>query len=76
MEENPSPAIHDLYPELTETELAEAEDNLERYAALVLRILERTQSERNPQPTPLTRHDGTLPCTLPRSDTSPNTQSP
>ncbi len=44
-----TPTIHDLYPDLTDKELAEAEDNLERYLALVLRIFERTELETAPQ---------------------------
>lgn len=37
-----TPTIRDLYPRLSDQELAEAEDALERYVALVLRITERT----------------------------------
>jgi len=48
MDPNPTPTIRDLYPHLTENELAEAEHILERYLALVLRIFERTDSEAHP----------------------------
>jgi hypothetical protein len=45
MDTKPAPTIRDLYPHLSENELAEAEQILERYLALVLRIFERTDSE-------------------------------
>lgn len=64
MKRNPAqPTIRDLYPHLSATELAEAEDNLERYLALVLRIFERVVAEAYPQVDPLTQNNGTLPCT-------------
>jgi len=66
MDKNPSPSIRDLYPDLTDKELTEAEDNLERYLALVLRIFERVEAESSPQAGQLTPGAGTLPCT-PRS---------
>jgi hypothetical protein len=44
MDTNPVPTIRDLYPHFTEQQLAEAEDNLERYLTLVLRIYERIQA--------------------------------
>jgi len=37
--------IRDLYPHLNEEQLKEAEDNLERYLELVLRIYERIQKD-------------------------------
>ena len=40
-----APSIRDLYPDFSEKELAEAEDNLDRYLALVLRIFERVELE-------------------------------
>lgn len=39
------PSIRDLYPHFTEAELAIAEDNLEQYLMLVLRIFERNERE-------------------------------
>jgi hypothetical protein len=33
-----TPAIHDLYPDLTPDELKQAEENIDRYLSLVLRI--------------------------------------
>jgi hypothetical protein len=45
MDTNPALTIRDLYPHLTEKGLAEAEDNLERYLTLVLRIYERIQAD-------------------------------
>ena len=53
MDTNPSPTIQDLFPGLTEKELTEAEDNLERYLALVLRIFERIEANAVPQADPL-----------------------
>ncbi len=43
--EQKSPTIHDLYPHLTPEECALAEENLELYLALVLRIFERLKAE-------------------------------
>ena len=37
--------IRDLYPHLNEEQLKEAEENLERYLELVLRIYERIQKD-------------------------------
>jgi hypothetical protein len=45
METKSAPSIRDLYPDFSEKELAAAEDNLERYLALVLRIYERVQTD-------------------------------
>ena len=39
------PAIHDLYPHLTDEECIIAEENLRRYLLLVLRIFERLEAE-------------------------------
>jgi hypothetical protein len=47
IDNTPELTILDLYPQLTENELAEAEDNLERYLTLVLRIFERLELETN-----------------------------
>jgi hypothetical protein len=54
MDKKPTPTIHDLYPHLTDEQLKEAENSLERYLALVLRIFERMESETNPQARQLT----------------------
>jgi len=48
MKTNSTPTIRDLYPHLTEKELAEAEDNIERYLELVLHIFEHMDSEMGP----------------------------
>jgi len=45
MDKNPIPTIRDLYPDFNEKELAEAEENLERYLVLVLRIFERLETQ-------------------------------
>lgn len=60
-----NPATKDLYPDLPQEELAIAEENLERYLTLVLRIFERTEIDGNPQVEPLTANTGTLACTPP-----------
>jgi hypothetical protein len=59
--------IRDLYPHLNEAELAEAEDNLERYLMLVLRIFERLELEENTRPTELTPAAGAIPCPVSES---------
>jgi hypothetical protein len=69
-DKNPIPTIRDLYPHFTEQELAEAEDNLERYLALLLRIFERVESETNTRASRLTPSAGTLPCTPPAARSS------
>ena len=60
MDKAPASIIRDLYPHLSEKELAEAEDNLERYLSIVLRIFERVESEMSPQADQLTPTVGTL----------------
>lgn len=71
MANNPKPTIRDLYPHLSEPELANAEANLERYVALVLRIFERVESEMDVhRAEPLTPDMGTLGCTPPSSQSS------
>ncbi len=67
MDESTNPAINDLYPNLSETELRAAEANLESYLVLVLRIFERMEVESFPQVGTLTASQGTLPCTPPQS---------
>jgi len=42
---NQPPTIRDLYPHLSEAQLKEAEENLDRYFELVLRICERLRLE-------------------------------
>ena len=41
------PTIRDLYPHLDEAQLKEAEDNLQRYFEIALRIYDRLESEKN-----------------------------
>ena len=45
MDKERVPTIRDLYPDLNDAELAEAEDNLDRYIALVAGIVERLERE-------------------------------
>jgi hypothetical protein len=70
VDKNSIPSIRDLYPHFSDKELAEAEDNLERYLSLVLRIFERMESETGPQADPLAPGTGTLSCVLPESKSS------
>lgn len=58
-----TPQTRESYPHLTEAELQRAQENLERYIALVLRIFESIES--HPQGSQLTAGTGTLPCTPP-----------
>jgi len=58
LDKTPVPTIRDLYPNYTEKELAEAEDNIERYLTLVLRIFERQELQKAEQ---LTENTDALP---------------
>jgi len=67
MENKPAPTIRDLYPDLNEEQLAEVEDSLERYLAVVLRIFERLESQTDlSAPVNLTAPAGEVPCNLPQ----------
>jgi hypothetical protein len=70
MDENPTLSIRDLYPHFSEKELAEAEDNLDRYLALMLRVFERVEFELSAQAAKLTPNAGTVSCSSPRSQSS------
>jgi hypothetical protein len=50
MTKHPAPTLRDLYPNLTDDELREAEENLARYLELVLRIYKRLEAERSVVP--------------------------
>jgi hypothetical protein len=63
MDSNLTPTIRDLYPHLTEKELLEADDNIERYLTLVLRIFDRLEADAMLARGQLTEKKGTLPCT-------------
>jgi hypothetical protein len=67
LDKKPVLTIRDLYPNFTEQELAEAEDNLERYLTLVLSIFERRELERAEQ---LTEDSDAIPCEVSASNTS------
>ena len=45
MDDQPIPTMRDLYPNLAETDLAIAEQNLEQYLLLVWRIYERISAD-------------------------------
>jgi len=66
MDENEAPTIRDLYPNLTDQELEEAEDNLERYLILVLSIFERRELEKAKR---LTEDGDAIPCEVSASET-------
>ena len=44
--------VRDLYPDFSEDQLAEAEKNLRRFAAILLRVYERTKAEGLPWAAP------------------------
>jgi len=44
--------IRDLYPDMNDAELAEAEANLKAYAAVIVRIYDRLKAEGKNWPTP------------------------
>jgi hypothetical protein len=67
MDKTPAPTIRDLYPHFTDEQLAEAEDNLERYLTLALSIFERRELERAEQ---LTEDSDAIPCEVSASNTS------
>ena len=67
MSKKADPTIRNLYPDFSEKEFAEAERNLDLYLALVLRILERVESETDPQAGQLTRSAGTVSSNFPQS---------
>ena len=62
MDTKSTPTIRDLYPGLTDEQLAEVEDSLERYLALVMRIFERLEAESNAQTVHLTPIPDEIPC--------------
>jgi len=66
MDENYAPTIRDLYPHFTDEQLAEAEDNLERYLTLALSIFERRELQKAEQ---LTEDSDEIPCELSASET-------
>jgi hypothetical protein len=70
MDRSVTPTIRDLYPHFSEKELAEAQDNLDRYLTFVLRILERVELEANAQAAQLTPNAGTLSFESPGSQSS------
>lgn len=65
METDSPITIRELYPDMTEQELAEAEANLRRYVAVIVRIHDRLKVERMTwqEPTDLTlpADDSTIP---------------
>jgi hypothetical protein len=71
MEKNPTPTVRDLYPHLSETELAEAEANLERYLELMLRVFEHLELESSPPVAPLSPDPDVIQCLVPGSAASP-----
>jgi hypothetical protein len=49
MNTEPSVTIRDLYPDFTEEQLQEADANLRRYVAVLVRIYERVRREEGPE---------------------------
>ena len=60
--------IRDLYPHMTEEELAVAEANLKRYVAVIVRIYDRLHSEGKSWPAPITCLDHHPDLTLSADD--------
>jgi hypothetical protein len=71
MARNYDPTLRDLYPHLSEEELAEAEDNLERYLKLVLRLFERMEAEADLAADRLSPDPDVIQCLVPGSGTFP-----
>lgn len=71
--EKPTPTIRDLYPRLGDEHLSEAEDSLEQYVALVLRIYERVCADpaRYAHLRALLSTDGTVQSGTPRTEGMP-----
>jgi hypothetical protein len=67
MDKKAAPTIRDLYPHFTDEQLAEAEDNLERYLTLALGIFERRELERAEK---LTEVCDEIPCEASASEAS------
>jgi hypothetical protein len=57
MDKKPAPTLRDLYPGLTDEQLAEVEHSLERYLALVMRIFNRLESQVDDTASNLTAND-------------------
>jgi len=62
MDQNSTPTLRSLYPYLNDEQLAEVEDSLERYLALVLRIFERLESQTDFPAADLTTDTDKIPC--------------
>ena len=69
-----TPTIRTLYPNLTEAELRQAEDNLDQYIEIVLTIYERvvSQPETYAQLRTLLEKHGTVSCTPSNEDRLPD----
>lgn len=60
MDEQLPLTIHELYPDLNKDQLAEVEDSIERYLALVMRIFERLESQTDASSVHLTPDTGEI----------------
>jgi hypothetical protein len=71
--EKPAPTLRALYPHLTDEELRVAQDTLEQYIALVLRIYERVAADPAGYAhlRSLLGTDGTVQSGTPRTDRVP-----
>ena len=61
MTKNKPITIRDLYPHMSEVDLAVAEANLKRYVALLVRIHDRLKAEGEPWPNPPVNFSGSQP---------------
>lgn len=72
MEKKPTPTLRDLYPQLTDEQLAEVEDTLEQYLAVALEIFERREVEERIGAGQLTPDAEEIPCDM-QEDSQPQT---
>lgn len=64
MDNKLSATLRDLYPNLSDEQLAEVDDTWERYLALVLRIFERLESQTDSPASHLTQKLNEIRCSL------------
>lgn len=74
MDKDSAPTIRELYPHLSDEQLREAEDNMEQYLALALRVYERIAADpaAYAQFRTLTASTGTVRCTRPKGACPPS----
>lgn len=62
MNDRQTPTLRELYPHLSDEQLVEVEDSLERYLALVLQIAERVEVQTQSPGSNLTHNCGDVAC--------------